>query len=216
MSQMISLKEAERKVFRTTFNDGLVDIFLGCFFLMMVIGPYLSEYLGDFWASAVFLPFWGLVYLTLRYIRKQVVAPRTGVVKFGQVRIAKLKKFTYIMLVVNILVLILGLVVAANYMKVPGQITSVMFGMILLIGFTTAAYLLDFNRLYFYGLLVGIGPLVGEWLWSHGYVTHHGFPITFGISSATMILTGLAVFARFLRDNPLYLDGIPSEEARDD
>jgi len=88
--------------------------------------------------------------------------------------------------------------------------------MILLIGFTTAAYLLDFKRLYFYGLLVGIGPLVGEWLWSQGRVTHHGFPITFGISSAIMILTGLAVFSRFLRDNPLYFEGIPSEETSDD
>lgn len=216
MSQKISLKEAERKVFRTTFNDGLVDISLGCFFLMMVIAPYLSEYLGDFWSSAVFLPFWGLVYLILRYIKKQVVAPRVGVVKFGQMRIAKLKKFTYILLVVNILAFVLGSIVAANYMKVPGQIISVVFGMILLLGFTTAAYLLDFNRLYLYGLLVGIGPLFGEWLWSQGYVTHHGFPITFGISSGTMILTGLAVFARFLRDNPLYIEGIPSEEALDD
>ena len=65
MSQKISLKAAERKAFRTTYNDGLVDIFLGCFFLMFVIAPYLSASLGDFWSSAVFLPFWALVYLAI-------------------------------------------------------------------------------------------------------------------------------------------------------
>lgn len=59
MSQQISLKDAERKVFRITYNHGLWDVFLGCFFLIFVIGPYLSSSLGDFWSSFVFLPFWG-------------------------------------------------------------------------------------------------------------------------------------------------------------
>ena len=56
MSQKISLREAERKAFRSRYNDGLWDILLGCFFLMFVIAPYLSASLGDFWSSAVFLP----------------------------------------------------------------------------------------------------------------------------------------------------------------
>jgi hypothetical protein len=59
MFQKISLKEAERKAFKASFDDGLWDIFLGCFFLIFAIGPYLSPTLGDFWSSMVFLPFWG-------------------------------------------------------------------------------------------------------------------------------------------------------------
>jgi hypothetical protein len=65
MSPQISLKEAERKVFKTTQNDGLWDIFLGCFLLIFVIAPYLSGTLGDLWSSVVFLPFWALVYLAI-------------------------------------------------------------------------------------------------------------------------------------------------------
>jgi hypothetical protein len=91
VSQKISLKEAERKAFRTTLNDGLVDIFLGCFLLMFVIALYLSENLGDFWSSAVFLPFLALVYLAIWLIRRYVVTPRIGMVKFGQARKAKLQ-----------------------------------------------------------------------------------------------------------------------------
>ena len=80
-------------------------------------------------------------------------------------------------------------------------------------GFSIAAYFLNFNRLYVYGLLVGFSPMVGEWLWTHGYATDHGFPITFGASAGIMILVGLAVFVRLLHDNPVPTEGIPPGEA---
>jgi hypothetical protein len=211
VSQKISLKEAERKAFRTTLNDGLVDIFLGCFLLMCVISLYLSDSLGDFWSSAVFLPFLALVYLAIWLIRRYVVTPRIGMVKFGQARKAKLAKFTVVMLVINVVALILGSVAALSFGSVPGQMISILFGLILLMGFSIAAYFLHFNRLYIYGLLVGLSPLIGEWLWTHGYATHHGFPITFGTSSGIMILVGLAVFIRLLHNNPVPIQGIPSE-----
>ena len=203
MSQPISLKEAERKVFKTTFNDGLWDIFLGCFFLTFVIVLYLSSILGDFWSSVVQLPLWALVYLAIWLTRRYVVTPRMGRVSFGQVRKAKLAKFTVVMLVVNAVALILGLIAALSFGSIPGQMISLIFGLILLMGFSLAAYLLDFNRLFIYGLLVGLSPLVGEWLWSNGYASHHGFPITFGTSAGIMILTGLVIFVRLLRDNPV-------------
>ena len=70
MSQEVDLKEAERKVFRSTFQDGLVEIMLGCIVLMFAIGPFLSPYLGDFWSSAVFLPFWAGVFCLLWAVRR--------------------------------------------------------------------------------------------------------------------------------------------------
>jgi hypothetical protein len=213
MSQQISLKEAERKVFRATYNDGLWDIFLGCFFLIFVIAPFLSPSLGDFWSSVVFLPFWGLVFLIIWLIRKYVVTPRVGFVKFGRARKTRLVKFTVVMLVINIMAFILGLIAAMNFGRIPGQMFSIIFGLILLVGFSIAAYFLDFGRLYIYGLFVGVSPLVGEWLWTQGYATHHGFPITFGTSSGIMILFGLVIFVRLLRENPFPIEGISSDEA---
>jgi MFS family permease len=216
MAQQISLREAERRAFRTTYNDGLWDIYLGCFFLMFVIGPYLSPSLGDLWSSAVFLPFWVLAYLAIWLIRKHVVTPRVGVAKFGQARKAKLMKLSLVMLVFNVIAFILGLVAATSLNVVPGQIFSVFIGLLLLTGFSIAAYFLDFNRLYLYGLLVGFSPLVGEWLWTNGYAAHHGFPIAFGTASSIMILVGLVVFIRLLHDNPFPVEGSPSRDARDD
>ena len=213
MAQPISLKEAERKAFRTTHSDGLWDIFLGCFFLMFVIALYLSPSLGDFWSSVVFLPFLGLVYLVIWLVRKYVVTPRIGLVKFGRARKTRLAKFTLVMLLVNIFAFVLGLVAALNFGRVPGQMMSIIMGMILLIGFSLAAYFLDFSRLYLYGLLVGLSPLVGEWLWNLGYVTHHGFPVTFGTASGIMILFGLVIFIRLLVTNPIPVENIPTEGA---
>ena len=213
MSQKISLKEAERRAFRSTYNDGLWDIFLGCFFLTFIIALYLSPILGDFWSSVAELPFWALVYLAIWLIRRYVVAPRIGRVTFGPARKARLRKFTLVLLAINVAAFILALIAAFSFGSVPGQVTGVIFGMILLVGFSLAAYFLDFSRLYIYGLLVGLSPMVGEWLWAHGYASHHGFPITFGTSAGIMILVGLAVFVRFLRDNPVLAEGIPSEEA---
>jgi hypothetical protein len=215
MSDRISLKEAEKKVFRTVFGDGLWDILLGCFFLLFGVAPFLSSSLGDFWASAVFIPFWGLVFLAVWQIRKRVVVPRIGTVIFGQVRRGKLKKFTVIMLVLNIAVFILGIVAAANVGRVSGRMTSILFGLLLLCFFSLAAYFLDLGRLYIYGLLVGISPAVGEWLWDHGRASHHGFPVTFGTAAGIMILVGLILFVRLLRNNPLPAEGTPSEESCD-
>jgi hypothetical protein len=213
MSQHISLREAERKAFRATINDGLWDILLGCWVLMFAIGPFLSPSLGDFWSSAVFLPFWGLVFLVIWLIRKYVVTPRVGSVKFGQARKTKLMKFSIVMLVINVIAFILGLAAAMNLGRVPGQIFPIIFGLIFLMPFSIAAYFLDLSRLYIYGLLVGLSPLVGEWLYISGNASHHGFPITFGTTAGIMILAGLAIFVRLLRDNPVPKEGIPSEEA---
>jgi hypothetical protein len=203
MSEKLSLKEAERRAFTISFDDGLWDIFLGCFFLEFVIAPFLSPFLGDFWSSVIFLPFWGLVYLAIWLIRKYIVKPRIGTVKFGPARTAKLKKFTIVMLLVNIIVFFLGVIAFLSVGAVSGQIYPAILGLTLLIAFSFAAYFLDFPRLYIYGLLLALSPLVGEWLFTHGYASHHGWPITFGVTCGIMILTGLIIFIRFLRNNPL-------------
>ena len=204
MLSPISLKDTERKVFQSTFADGLWDVFLGCSFpLQLAIGPFLSVSMGDFWSSAVFLPFWGAVYLVIWLVRKNVVAPRVGVVKFGAARKTRLKKYTAAMLVINVIAFILGIVAFLGFGSLPAGEPPITMGLILLIGFSTAAYFLDFPRLYVYGLLGALAPLVGEWLYQNMGASHHGFPIVFGTLAGVMILTGLVTFARFLQNNPL-------------
>jgi hypothetical protein len=202
MQTPVSLKSAERRAFQSTFADGLWDVFIGCFALEFAIAPLLSETLGDFWSSAIFLPIWGLVYLAIWLVRKHVLAPRLGTVSFGKARQRKMRKFSLVLLVVNVLMLVLGVLAVLNFGKIPGIGVASLFSLFLLAGFSAAAYMLDHPRLYFYGLLLFVAPLVGEWLYANHGVAHHGYPVVFGIAAGIMILTGLALFVRVLINHP--------------
>ena len=213
MSQNISLKEVERKVFTTAFQDGLWDIFIGCFILIFAIGPFLSTTaLGDFWSSVVFLPFWAVVYLAIWLIRKLVVTPRIGVVKFGPSRKVKLSRFVAIVTVVNVVGFILG-ILSAQISDAPGWLVMTSFGLLMLTIFSVAAYFLDFARLYLYGVLVALSALVGEWLYINMRASHHGLPITFGTTAAIMISVGLIKFALLLRYHPIPVEESSSVES---
>jgi MFS family permease len=203
MAEQLDLKNAERKVFRAASHDGLWDIVIAGFALEFAVAPLLSPALGDFWSSAIFAPFLIILLLVIWLVRKYVVKPRTGVVKFGKQRIGRLKKFTIVMLIVNVLALILGFIAAFYFHALSGQMIAIIFGLILLVGFSIAAYFLDYPRLYIYGLLVGIAPFVGEWLYSNHGASHHGFPITFGFISGVTFLAGVITFVRFLHKNPV-------------
>ena len=203
MNEQINLKSAERKAFRATIADGLWDVFIGCFLLELAIAPFLSKYLGDFWSSAIFLPFFGVVYLAIHLVRKNVVAPRIGTFKYGQPRQKKMIIFTTIMVVLNLVLFALGLIAYIFFDRLSnGFLVAGLLGITVLGGFSIAAYFLEYPRLYFYGSLIMLAPLVGEWLYKNQGALHHGYPIVFGFSAGLMILVGLITFARLIRNHP--------------
>ncbi|MEJ2678211.1 MAG: hypothetical protein P8174_03940, partial [Gemmatimonadota bacterium] len=80
----IDLVEAERRSFRAAYDTGLWDIMIAAVVSMLAIAPYLSRSMGDFWSSAIFLPFWAVLYLGLRLVRRRVVVPRVGTIRVGR------------------------------------------------------------------------------------------------------------------------------------
>jgi MFS family permease len=196
-----TLKAADRKIFTTYFDDGLVDIFLAAFVLMFVIGPFLSVPLGDFWGVAIFLPFWGLVYLILRYLRRRFVTPRLGSVTWGDMRKRKLRTGGIIMLVLNVIFLGLG-VVAFMFPIQSGLVSSLRFGAMILILFTAAGYFYDYGMLYVYGVLIALALPVGEWLYQTAGFSHHGYPVAFGSVAGIMLVRGLVKFFTILKTPP--------------
>ena len=64
MSEKIDLKELERRAFRSTFQDGLWDIFLGLLLLNMGGGTLLGgSGMSPLWAMVVLTGFAGMVLL---------------------------------------------------------------------------------------------------------------------------------------------------------
>lgn len=212
MVDNISLKEAERNVFKMAVNDGLWDIFIGCFVLLFAVAPLLSNSLGDFWSTLIFLPFWALVFIVLSLVRKHVITPRIGIVNFGKYRKKKLTKFSYIMFIVNIVAFIVGTFFAINFSLKSGFMYMFFFGFIILIISSTASYFLNFARLSIYGLLFLISLFGGEWLFATYKTPNRGFPITFGITAGIIIVTGFTIFFRLIRKNPIPInESLPDE-----
>jgi MFS family permease len=199
MEQQMDLKQLERKVWTSFHSDGLGDIFLGCVILMFALAPLLTDIgFGDFWSAFLFLLFWALVYVLLVLLRKHFVIPRTGLVRFGQMRKKRLANFNIIMFIILFMSLILG-ILSLRASMTQAWVHNIRFMAVVLIGFGLAGYFLGFVRLYIYGILVALSIPIGEWLYSHAGVPHHGYPVTFGFTSAVLIITGITLFMRLLK-----------------
>lgn len=230
MLQRTSLKDAERRAFASTLDDGVVDIVIGAFLLIFVVAPFLSAAgLGDFWSSFVLVPYDALVFLAAFIVKRTVVAPRRGTVKFSPARQARLRKSVWILLVIGLVGFGLGILSFLSA-DMGRWVHLARFGLVVLAGFSTAAYFFDCPRFYLYGVMVGVGPIAAEAL-SVGLGTvhdslpialrlisrlitaHHGLPLTFAVICGIIILNGVALFVRFLCTHPLPPVELPPEEA---
>ena len=202
MAAKISLKDLEKNVFQKSFQDGLLDIQIGIMMLTFVLILYLGPYLGDFWVSMIFLPVWAGIFYGVRILRKKIIQPRVGVVEYGKHRKTRLKKITLIIMIINVLALILGVVSFFYFSTLPGWFFSTQLSIIILVGFSLGGYMLEFPRLYLYGILTATAPIIGELLYTRLGVPHHGFPVTFGVAGGLMILCGIIILLRLLKKYP--------------
>jgi hypothetical protein len=206
------LKALERRTFRTVTDDGLWDVLIAGVFSMLAIAPLLSGSLGDLWSSAVFAPIWLAIYLIIHVVRKHVVIPRVGIVRFGEDRKRRLRRFSVVMLIVNVVAALLGLAAAIGVQRGwvdlggGGIGYPLTLGIVILVGFSVGGYAASIPRYYLYGLMLAGAPLVGEWLWRRDLATHHGYPIVFGAAAVVILVTGITRFFIRLRGRPLPQD----------
>jgi len=212
MSQQVSLKQVEKRMYQAAFKDGLIEIFIGSFILIFAIAPLLSTRLGDFWSSFIFLPFWALVGFILKYIRKTVVVPRIGAVQFGSWRKKRLKFFTLLMVGFNLAALVLGFITFTGFERIAPLAIPIRFSVIILAGFSLAAALLQQPRFYLYGLMIAAAPVAGEYLYQNFGAGHHGFPISFGLCAAVLFCAGAALLIRVIISHPVDFNPLPETE----
>jgi hypothetical protein len=207
MSQNIDLKKLERKAWTSYFQDGLWDIYLGLLLLAMAVSALLSDVgFSESWGMTVLIGLEVLAVLVLWVGKKLITVPRMGRVKFGPKRKAKL---SWVVVILFISVLVgAGVFVAGLAMRTdrPGRLNATFFApavwvVNVIVVFSLGAYFLDFSRLYLIGVMYALAvPL--DILFRQLTDIDLSF-LAFGVPAMVILITGLVVFARFLRDYPL-------------
>ena len=195
----------EPNAFRAAVDHGLWDVYLGLLLLAISLSAVLNDLgKGDFSIEMML----GIV--LLYYIgRKYIIDPRLRKVRSSARRKVSLQVVTLLVA----LALLAGLLIwffTTNAMQLPlGAVLPVLVFVILaIIGFGTAAYMLDIKRLYLYGFLFALSFATLELI---DIEVIHAVP---GIVSGVVIMTiGLILMVQFLRSTPY--PAIPEEETHD-
>ncbi len=198
----MSLKEAEKRAFKSTHQDGLWDMYLGAIFLAFGLGPLLRNEGGlDETSSMVahLVYVFGLLAIWI-LAKKRITTPRIGLVKFGAERKRKLFSLRIILtLSCGLGVAIWALFASDN----PLDLTLVLglFSVNILVVLGLMAYFMEFERLYGYAVLWAASLPLGELLKSKSGLGDAGY--VYLVTGSLPIIIGAWLFVRFLRDYPL-------------
>jgi len=169
VNNIIDIKNLEKKVWISTFKDGLWDIYFGLIIMGLGLAP-LGRFLGlpetigvlllvfswDMGACLVFI-------LGKRYISR----PRIGFVKFGQIR-KKRNKLLALFLGINVgltLIIFIFTLLGMFQLSLPGYMVMLVIGLLFITTpFSFIAYFIQLKRVYLYALLGGFGLFFSELL----------------------------------------------------
>lgn len=204
MTNSIDLKEIEKKAFTSYFHDGMWDLYGG----LILSGFGLSMLLTGW--DYILIAFVAMAMVPL-LIRKRILIPRLGIVKFSPKREAKTKKSKLAAMITLTFTMLLGMVffvlVSSNNMPYWLEIWMsdyflTFFGGMIAVIVTIAAFIVSVKRFYAYAILIFIAFFLASMLRPEDM---EGIPIT--IAGGLVLISGTIILIRFLRHNPL-----PKEE----
>ena len=206
ITENIDLKEIEKKTWRSTFEDGILDIYFGILVLGLGMGMTLSSILPNPLDKFIPFIFIGIGLFFFLTAKKYITQPRLGVVKFGLKRKGRKLK-TLIMLSINfIILLILFLIRFINpelSLDFPGYLEGLILGLLFITApICFAAYFIQYSRFYFIGLLVGLSFFLSD-LFSIFIPEPFDTLIVFSIVSGAIIVMGIISLIKFIRKYPI-------------
>ena len=209
MPTSINLKEIERKAFRSTYQDGLWDMYFGLVVVAMSIFMYhpaggytpLNPVMAVLIISAA-----GSLFMAGK---KRITLPRMGQVQFGPIRKRKNITLGVILGVLVLMQVVLVGLTAFGWLNPEASgklndflasrdlmdvVVAAIGALIIGVSLTVMAYFTDFSRGYYIALLSSLAAFLMI------YLNRPIYPILIG---ALIILPGLVLFVRFLRAYPL-------------
>jgi len=205
----IRLHDIERHSWRMTNKDGLLDILFG----FMLLGACISSLVG-MWETPDWLRILSLSVIQFSgvgfmiWMRRRVVVPRIGHVKFAAKRTRRLRTMG----------IMLGACVAVTVLLVLATSLSNRFGFslfgevgawpvwavvtaVIMIPIAALAVVLDYPRLLLHGSLFVIAEFLLLVIGLED-ITPNAGPIVFGVGSLISFSIGIPIFVHFLRSVP--------------
>jgi hypothetical protein len=192
MNKELDLKEIEKKIWLTYFQDGFWDIFIASMMLTMAIRTLTDNIwftLGMFTGVPIMV-----------FGKKFITIPRLGHVKFSQFRIKRQIKLVASIGIAVCATVGLLLLISTGW-EAPKAVTSLFMAAFLALIFGLIAYFLDFPRLIIYGLMFAVNEII----WGHfGEPTGPYVVLIFG---SVVLVIGLTFLLHFIHHYPVPVDG---------
>jgi hypothetical protein len=218
MTTSLNLKEIERKAFRSVHQDGLWDIYIGGIIMSMTVFAIPDD--GEnFTPQRLWLYMLGMLVFGLLFWggKKYLTVPRLGQVKFGAQR--RRRSLTMAIILAGIVLLqvlfVTGTALLRNNPDWGRQLglglSDPDYGRLLVAAIgalfvgpsmTLIAYFTDFLRGYYIAFILSLAVFSLIWF---------GQPVYLIAASLLILIPGVVLFIRFLRQHPLP----PAEVRRD-
>ncbi len=185
----IDLKEIQRKITTSYFEDGIWDLAIGLIFLSF--GLLLQYDLPFFVGVAA-----ALIVTLAPLLKRAVTLPR-----YGQIQLLQREKRRFSMLF--LLTALLGLAFLffifsslneSSFGKMIQENSLLILGIVWGVMIIFVGYWLSFQRLYLYALLIAIPFITLDWLIP--------LPIKMVIAGGIITIIGIAILVRFIQQYP--------------
>jgi len=201
---LINLTDIEKKAYRSTFQDGIWDIFLGLTLLILAVGALLSNRgmpEGRQMTVLVGLQVAAAVFFIAG--KKRITVPRMGFVKFGPQRKRKITKSHVVLLGSVVVGAVAFLVVSLAMRETRAELLDFMplaWAVNAMVVFSLLAHYLDCPRLYGYGVLFALPVPVDAAIKTFAGVNLS--PVAFAVPAIVMLAIGGVLLGSFLRRYP--------------
>jgi len=192
-------KQIERRVFTSFFQAGFIEAFTGIFLLQLGFPALFSRSgFGDWQSALLTLPIALLLLFVVFLVRRFVIIPRLGRVKFLPERRRRISKFIIVPILTLIAGAIVGYIFTENASLRHVFVGQIPFILIPIIVFGAAAYFLNMKRLYVYGAIVGLVFPLGKYL-ETVIVSRNTLPLTILFTAFVFLGIAIVFLVSFLR-----------------
>ncbi|MFC2088150.1 hypothetical protein ACFLSX_00980 [Calditrichota bacterium] len=197
MSIGINIKEIEKKVWQLNYEDGITDITIGLVLVVSTICQMFSD------VRFVLYSLYLLPVLFSVLAKRYISAPRIGSIKFNQTRIRK--RYLLSIIITTFIVLMLMLTFE-GFFSAQLSFAPFIIGLIVLLICSSIAFVLNYNRMFIYGILITLSFALSEFrIYQTGSIPSGAF--AWLISAIIIIAVGIYYLIKFIQRYPIAVSG---------